>query len=154
MNDLLGVPVTGLSLALLFCPLLGACASDAAMQKRVESLQQEVDRVQSRADRLEERLTALEVGQQKSGTVHVDEEGGVSVRGRPDLKVVKVSPESDAAQAKQPRPADIEEEKDQGPRPVIRATGSGEGSIDNLEAADDRSKPSRDARPKRPEGGF
>lgn len=155
MNDLPGVPraVTGMALALLFCPLLGACASDAAMDKRVQSLQEELDRVQSRADRLEERLTALEVGQQKSGTVHVDEEGAVSVRGRPELKVVKVNPESDAAQAKQSRPAEAEEDKDQGPRPVIRATGSGEGSIDNLDNADEGPRAPRETRPKRPEGG-
>lgn len=147
-------PLFGLA-AILFWPLLAACASTDAMDKRLQSLQEEVDRVQSRADRLEERLTALEVGEQKQ-TVHVDEEGDVSVDGRPALKVVKMGPESDAAQAKQSRPAAMppEEEKDQGPRPVIRASGSGEGSIDNLEPPP-RTEP---ARPKRddqakPEGG-
>src|SRR5688572_32506879 len=108
-------PVTGLA-ATLFCMLFGACASPDAMDKRLQSLQEEVDRVQSRADRLEERLTALEVSGQKR-TVHVDEEGAVSVEGRPALKVVKVGPESDAAQAKQSRPAaiDAQDQKDQAP---------------------------------------
>lgn len=131
--------------ATLFCPLFASCASNDAMEKRLQSLQEEVDRVQSRADRLEERLTALEVSDQKQ-TVHVDEEGSVSVGGRPALKVVKVAPESDAAQAKQSRPAaTADAEKDQGPRPVIRAFGSGEGSIDNLEPAE-RAEPARPGR--------
>ena len=147
-------PVTALA-APLFCLLFGACASPDATDKRLKSLQEEVDRVQSRADRLEERLTALEVSGQKR-TVHVDEEGAVSVEGRPALKVVKVGPESDAAQAKQSRPAAIDapEEKDQAPRPMIRASGSGEGSIDNLEpparVEPVRPKPTDD---KRSEGG-
>ena len=140
-------PVIGLA-ATLFCLLSGACASPDGMDKRLQSLQEEVDRVQSRADRLEERLTALEVSNQKQ-TVHLDEEGGVSVEGRPALKVVKVAPESDAVQAKQSRPAATPtDEKDQGPRPVIRASGSGEGSIDNLEPPE-RSEPPR---PKQTEG--
>ena len=147
-------PVTGLA-ATLFCLLFGACASPDAMDKRLQSLQEEMDRVQSRADRLEERLTALEVSGQKR-TVHVDEEGAVSVDGRPALKVVKVGPESDAAQAKQSRPAatDAQDEKDQAPRPVIRASGSGEGSIDNLEPPA-RVEPARPKRveDKQPEGG-
>src|SRR5688572_24298957 len=142
--------------ATLFCPLFGACASNDALDKRLHSLQEEVDRVQSRADRLEERLTALEVSNQKQ-TVHVDEEGGVNVEGRPALKVVKVGPESDAAQAKQSRPAATvaEEEKDQGPRPVIRASGSGEGSIDNLEPPErvEPARPKRDEHDKQSEGG-
>ena len=147
-------PVTALA-ATLFCLLFGACASPDATHKRLQSLQEEVDRVQSRADRLEERLTALEVSGQKR-TVHVDEEGAVSVEGRPALKVVKVGPESDASQAKQSRPAAIEaqDEKDQAPRPMIRASGSGEGSIDNLEpparVEPARPKPTDD---KRSEGG-
>jgi len=141
-------PVIGLA-ATLFCLQCGACASPDGMDKRLQSLQEEVDRVQSRADRLEERLTALEVGNQKQ-TVHLDEEGAVSVEGRPALKVVKVAPESDAVQAKQSRPAATGsvDEKDQGPRPVIRASGSGEGSIDNLEPPE-RSEP---VRPKQTDG--
>jgi hypothetical protein len=141
--------VSGLA-GILFCLVFVGCASDAAMEKRIKSMQEEVDRVQSRADRLEERLTALEVGRQKQ-TVHVDEEGSVSVRGRPELKVVKVSPDADAAQAKQSRPAESEV-RDDGPRPVIRATGTGEGRIDNLDPAvndapePQKSRPNRDSK--------
>ncbi|HEU5075403.1 MAG TPA: hypothetical protein VFU02_14530 [Polyangiaceae bacterium] len=142
--------------ATLFWPVFAACASNDAMDKRLQSLQEEVDRVQSRADRLEERLTALEVNKQKQ-TVHVDEEGGTSVEGRPALKVVKVGPESDAAQAKQSRPAATaaDEDKDHGPRPVIRASGSGEGSIDNLEPPEraEPTRPKRDDEGKQSEGG-
>src|SRR5690606_2846369 len=118
--------------ATLFCPLFAACASDEAMEKRLHSLQEEVDRVQSRADRLEECLRALECGKQE-GTVHEDEGGRTNEEGRAELRVAKVGPAWDAAPAKQSRPAatGAQEDNDRGPQRVIRASGSGEGSIDN-----------------------
>jgi hypothetical protein len=119
--------------ALLFCLSFCACASDAATEKRFRALQEEVDRVQSRADRLEERLTAVEVGRQKQ-TLHLDQEGDVSVEARPKLKVVKMSPKSDTSQAKRAGAGTVGEVgKESEPRPIIRATGSAEGRIENLE---------------------
>lgn len=116
----------------------------------MKALQEEVDRVQSRADRLEERLTALEVGEQKR-TLSVDEDGEVEVRetGRPELKVVKVSRGEEASQAK--RASQAASEKDTGPRPVIRATGSSEGRIENLDSTGPSSpaRPARDSKPLR-----
>jgi chromosome segregation ATPase len=124
----------------MLCLLSAACASDEALQKRVRSLQEEVDRVQSRADRLEERLTAVEIGRQKQ-TLHVDSDGEVSVDERPNLKVVKVAPSAKTTQAKLSSAGEEAKAADQGPRPVIRATGSGEGRIDNLEPEKARPTP-------------
>jgi hypothetical protein len=141
-------PVTraaALLTALLFCPPMAGCASDAAMEKRLEAMQQELDRVQNRSDRLEERLTALEVARQKQ-TLHVDPEGDISVEGRPELKVVKVGPGSEDSQAKQPANRGGGDAKDAGVRPLIRATGSGEGRIENLEVSEE--PPQAPARPR------
>ncbi len=144
--------------ALLFCPPMAGCASDEAMEKRLQAMQEELDRVQNRSDRLEERLTALEVARQKQ-TLHVDPEGDITVEGRPELKVVKVGPGSDESQAKKPAPRDSGDAKDTGVRPVIRASGSGEGRIENLEPSEPteaRPRPAPKAPPaaeKKPEGG-
>ena len=147
--------------ALLFCPPMAGCASDEAMEKRLQAMQQELDRVQNRSDRLEERLTALEVARQKQ-TLHVDPEGDITVEGRPELKVIKVAPGSEDSQAKQPANRASVDAKDTGVRPIIRATGSGEGRIENLELSEEpsaaparpRSVPTeRPPREQKPEGG-
>jgi len=134
----------------VFCLSTAACASDEAVEKRFKALQEEVDRVQSRADRLEERLTALEVSRQKQ-IVHLDDQGDASIGGRPELKVIKVAPKGENTHAKQPQDESDAAGKDQGPRPVIRASGSAEGRIENLEQA---AEPGRTPRrpPSSPDG--
>lgn len=119
---------------ILLCLSVSACSNADATQKRLSALQEELDRVQSRADRLEERLTALEVAQQKR-TVRIDDETEPS--DRPNLKVVKLSPDELASGSPSPGAQGSAKHADEeGPRPVIRATGQGEGRIDNLQAAE------------------
>ncbi len=131
----------------LFCLSTAGCASDEAMEKRVNALQEELDRVQSRADRLAERLTALEVGRQKR-TVRLDQAGAPDTVDRPELEVVKVAPKQEEAQAKSHAVA-VEDARDDGPRPVIRAVGSSEGRIENLESSP--SSPPRQQRREMPD---
>ena len=119
---------------ILSCLLASSCAGEDATQKRLAALQEELDRAQNRGDRLEERVTALEVANQKR-TVHID--GDADDADRPNLKVVKLSPQDGAASADPGSGAEgAKHADDTGPRPVIRATGQGEGRIDNLDAVE------------------
>ena len=121
------------SAGILMCLGLASCAGDEATEKRLGALQAELDRVQNRADRLEERLTAVEVQNQKR-TVRIDEDTEAS--DRPTLKVVKLSPDDSLEPAAATPEGAAKQADDDGPRPVIRATGQGEGRIDHLDAAE------------------
>lgn len=116
---------------IVLCLSASSCAGETATQKRLTALQEELDRVQNRADRLEERMTALEVQSQKR-TVHID--GDADAAERPNLKVVKLSPGDGAGSGTPASGEGAKRADDDGPRPVIRATGQGEGRIDNLDA--------------------
>jgi len=136
MQNTLGASTNLLGLAGILLSLsLSSCAGDEATQKRLGAMQEELDRVQNRADRLEERLTALEVQSQKQ-TVRIDEDSEASER--PNLKVVKLSPDDvgSGASAPRPTPGAAKHADEEGVRPVIRASGQGEGRIDNLDAVE------------------
>ncbi len=110
--------------ASLACAACGGGSKDS-LEKRVTSLQEELTALQNQHDRLADRLQALETRAQQAAPSRApakdaDEEERLS---RPPLKVVKLEPGSEARPSAEPDEAVAPDEKDSGPRPVIREYG-------------------------------
>ncbi len=129
--------------ALALGALLPACAGQSqATKKHLSDLEDTVTRLQNGQDRLEERLVALELRarahdqKKQAADAAPDAAPTPAAPDHPKLAVVKLAPgESQAGAAAGPDPIDVPPadpppETDDGPRPVLRATGHQEGRID------------------------
>jgi hypothetical protein len=109
--------------------LSSGCASDQAIEKRLKEMEIELKEIQGRSDNLEERVTAVELAERQQDA---QAKSQAKPSTKPNLKVVRLTPETPPEAVGTERAAPPADDKE--PRPVIRATGSGEGRIDNFES--------------------
>jgi tol-pal system protein YbgF len=150
-------PLLSSSLSIALVLTLGAsvtaCAGQSqATKKHLADLEDTVTRLQNGQDRLEERLVALELNSrqhhQKKESASASEPSDPA---RPELAVVKLAP-GGSQDAEAPGrgeidmpPADPPPESDDGPRPVLRASGHEQGRIEERQGKKSRAKQTAEA---------
>lgn len=136
---------------LLGIPLTACSARSEATKKHLADLEDTITRLQNGQDRLEERLVALELNARQRHQKQAPEPASQPADAdHPKLAVVKLAPGDDGDERPPPGaidvpPADPPPEVDEGPRPVLRASGHQEGHIEQRRVKKKSAKHSAEA---------
>lgn len=118
---------------------MGCSGADSSAKRQLDDMRREIDSIQADNSRLNDRVTSLEL----AGTGSSPQKKATPRDQRPELEVVRLSPEGSPRGADPPEPRDA----DDGPPTVIRAEGNmmpsvrrGSTKADNDAAAQSRAQ--------------